>query len=310
MAFPIEDKLVVAVSSSALFDLTKEDEIFRNSGVEAFKTYQREHRNEPPETGTAFPFIRRLLHLNKVFPDQKPVEVVLLSRNDPEAGLRIMDAMPVHGLEITRANFLSGVAPYPYLKAFNAVLYLSANAGEVKEAIDKGYPAGYVLPCRTKDDLGDTQLRICFDFDGVIVDDEAEKVYKYEGLPLFHHHELENKDRPLRSGPLMPLLKRVSNLQRLERELPQRSNQEGGAIRVSILTARNAPAHERLITTLKEQDIEVDELFLTGGVEKKNYLDIMKPNIFFDDQLGHLTPAAPNTPSVHIPFGIRNADQS
>jgi 5'-nucleotidase len=183
---------------------------------------------------------------------------------------------------------------------------MSTNKAEVKEAILLGYPAGHILPCSSFDDSGDNQLRIAFDFDGVLVDDEAETKYADGGLPLFHYHELENKDKPLKNGPLMPLMQKLSSIQKMEEENSNRTNNPEKAIRVSIITARNAPAHERLINTLKHLGIKTDELFLTGGIEKKNILDILKPQIFFDDQLGHLTPASQNTPCVHIPFGIRN----
>lgn len=306
MAYPIEKKLVVGISSTALFDFSKEHSIYLNEGLEAFRLYQKDHRSNVPPPGAAFPFIKRLLHLNKIFPEHTPIEVVILSRNDPEAGRRMMDAMPTYGLDITRAFFLSGKVPYPYMSAVNACLYLSTNKEEVKDAINAGYPAGQALPCASFDDTNDTQLRIAFDFDGVLVDDEAESLYADGGLPLFHYHEVENKNKPLKSGPLMPLMQRISGIQKMEMANPNRVNSSEKAVRISIVTARNAPAHERLINTMKHMGIEVDELFLTGGIEKKNILDIMKPQIFFDDQIGHLQPASNSTPCVHIPFGIRN----
>lgn len=306
MAYPIKEKLVVGITSTALFDFSKEHEIFVSEGLEAFRAYQVEHRKEIPQPGSAFPFIKRLLHLNKIFPEQSPVEVVLLSRNDPEAGLRMMDAMPHYELDITRASFLSGRAPYPFMKAVNACLYLSTNQEEVREAVEQGHPAGFVLPCAASHDDGDTQLRVAFDFDGVLVDDEAETQYADGGLPLFHHYEVQNKDRPLKDGPLMPLMKRLSAIQQLQVEHSNRVNSPDKAIRISIVTARNAPAHERLINTMKHLGLETDELFLTGGIEKKGFLEEIKPQIFFDDQIGHLEPAAENTPCAHIPFGVRN----
>jgi len=306
VAFPIEEKLVVGITSTALFDFAKEHEIFVNEGLDAFRAYQVAHRKDIPAPGAAFPFIKRLLHLNEIFVEQSPVEVVLLSRNDPEAGLRMMDAMPHYGLNITRASFLSGKPPYPYMAAVNACLYLSTNKEEVREAVVAGYPAGHVLPCSASDNDPDTQLRIAFDFDGVLVDDEAEVKYADGGLPLFHHYEVENKDRPLRDGPLMPLLKRLSAIQDLQEGQSNRSNSPEKAVRISIVTARNAPAHERLVNTMKHLGLEPDELFLTGGIEKKGFLDVIKPQIFFDDQIGHLEPASASTPCVHIPFGIRN----
>ncbi len=306
MGYSIKDKLVVAVSSTALFNFAREHQIFLTEGLEAFRKYQRDNLHIVPKPGTAFPFIKRLLHLNKVFHEQQPVEVIILSRNDPEAGLRMMNALPKYDLDITRAIFRSGERSYPYMKALGACLYLSTHEEEVREAVDAGYAAGHVLPCGNAEDDGDTQLRIAFDFDGVIVDDEAEHQFASGGLPLFHHHEVEHRKRPLSSGPLMPLLKHVSNLQRLQRENPGAVNAPGKAIRVAILTARSMPAHERVITTLAAYDIEVDELLLTGGLEKKAFLDVMRPHMFFDDQLTHLEPAAQGIPCVHIPFGMRN----
>ena len=307
MAYPIEQKLVVAVSSTALFDFRDEHNIYVTEGLDAFRQYQLDNRDTPPNPGSAFPFIQRLLRLNTVFPDESPVEVVLLSRNHPDAGLRMMDALPHYGLEISRAFFLAGEMPYPYMKAVNAVLYLSTNKDEVKEAVEKGHPAGHVLPCNFVADDDDEDLRIAFDFDGIIVDDEAEEVYADGGLPLFHHYEQLNRNKPLNSGPLFPLLKRISELQKLEHELSSARNDPKKRLRIAIITARDAPAHERLINTLKIYEIDTDELFLTGGIEKKNVLDVLKPHIFFDDQLGHLEPASENTPCVHVPFGIRNA---
>lgn len=306
MSYPIEKKLVVGITSSALFDFTVEDEIFRKEGLAAFKKYQINNRKKLPAPGAAFPFIKRLLGLNKKFPEQSPVEVVILSRNDPKAGSRITDAIPEYGLDISRSFFLSGQSPYPYMKAINACLYLSANKAEVKSAVADGHPAGYVLPCAALDDNLDTQLRIAFDFDGILVDDEAEKQYAKVGIDLFRHHEIENSTRPLKDGPLMPLLQKISTIQNVERNNSQRVNDPDKAIRVAIVTARNAPAHDRMMNTLEHHGIEVDELFLTGGIEKKNILDILRPQIFFDDQLGHLEPASGNTPCVHIPFGVRN----
>lgn len=307
MAYELENKLVVAISSTALFNFSEEHEIYLNQGTEAFQQFQKDNRHIKPEPGTAFPFIKRLLHLNKVFQEDAPVEVIILSRNDPEAGQRMMDAMPFYGLDITRAIFLSGNTPYKYMGALNACLYLSTEKSEVREAVENGYPAGYVLPCIAhEEDIEDTQLRIAFDFDGVLVDDEAETKFADGGLPLFHHYELENQERPLKEGPLMPLFQKISNIQKLEKAKNNLVNDPMKTLRVSIVTARNAPAHGRLMTTLKHHGIETDELFLLGGIEKKKVLDVLNPQIFFDDQIGHLEPASENTPCVHIPFGIRN----
>ena len=307
MAYPIEKKLVVAVSATALFDLSEEHAYYLANGTDKFRALQRDRRNDIPAPGAAFAFVKGLLNFNKAYGAEQPVEVVILSRHHPDAGLRVMNAVEHYGLGITRANFLGGQLPYPYMTTFNAVLYLSTNEVEVEKAIRAGYPAGYVLPGKSHVSDPGPQLRIAFDFDGVIVDDEAETVYaKSNNLDLFHDYERLNRAKPLKSGPLLPLLQRISSLQKVERAKSEADPDYVSLIRVAIVTARNAPSHERLLHTLDSLGIEHDQLFLTGGIEKKKYLDVFAPHIFFDDQLGHLLPAAETTPSVHIPFGIKN----
>lgn len=307
MPYSIEKKLVIAVSSTALFDFSMEHDLYLREGVDQFRAYQREHRSKVPARGTAFPFVQRLLYLNSVYNDHDPIEVVILSRNHADAGLRVMDAVRHYELNITRAFFLAGSLPYPYMESVGAVLYLSTNRVEVNRAVSDGFPAGYVLPCDDPPIDDGKQLRIAFDFDGVIVDDEAEIVYKEKGnLDLFHDHERKFRNKPLQSGPLMPLLQKISALKMLERERVKNMKEYTEFLRIAIVTARNAPAHERLISTLAEAGIDTDELFLLGGIEKKKVLEVLRPHIFFDDQIGHLEPAASSIPSVHIPFGIAN----
>lgn len=307
MPYPIDKKLVVAVSSTALFDLSAEHDLYLTLGVDEFRAHQKAHRAEIPKRGAAFPFIQRLLHLNSIYTDEHPIEVVILSRNHADAGLRVMDAVAHYQLEISRSFFLAGQTPYPYMQSIGAVLYLSTNKDEVKKAVQDGFAAGYVLPCETIPSDDDKQLRIAFDFDGVIAGDEAEAVYKESNnLDMFHEHEKKLKDQPLQAGPLMPLLKKISEFQKLERQKAQNMAAYTQMLRIAIVTARNAPAHERMINTLARAGIDADELFLLGGIEKKLVLDVLKPHIFFDDQIGHLQPASMSTPSVHVPFGIAN----
>lgn len=306
MPYPIEKKLVVAVSSTVLFDLSREHDIYLNEGLDAFRAYQREHRHDIPKPGVGFPFIRRLLMLNRLAPDEHPVEVVVLSRYHADDGVRVMDAVANYGLDISRAFFMAGRKPYPFMDAVNASLYLSTNAEQVREAVSLGYPAGHVLPCLASDDAADEQLRLAFDFDGVLADDEAEKVYKSTDLGQFQQYELENKDRPLGPGPLTALMRRLAHFQELDASLVKADSSRQRLLRVAIVTARSAPAHERVVRTLSAWGMEADEVFLLGGIEKKRVLDILKPHLFFDDQMAHLAPAHASTPCVHIPFGIAN----
>ena len=211
MSYPIEKKFVVAVSSTVLFDLSFEHALYVEKGLEAFRRYQHEHRGDLPKPGVGFPFIRRLLMLNRMYPEEHPVEVVILSRYHADDGMRVMDAVKEHGLDITRAFFMAGRKPYPFMESVNASLHLSTNEEQVKEAVALGHPAGYVLPCTVVDDEQDEQLRLAFDFDGVLVDDEAEQVFKKTGdLDQFQRYEQANRDRPLKAGPLMPLMQQLS----------------------------------------------------------------------------------------------------
>ena len=311
MPYPIEKKFVVAVSSTVLFDLSYEHALYLEQGLDAFRRYQHEHRHDLPKPGTGFPFIRRLLGLNRMYPEEHPVDVVILSRYHADDGMRVMDAVREYGLDITRAFFMAGRKPYPFMESVNASLYLSTNAEQVREAVALGYPAGHVLPCSAVDDEQDQQLRLAFDFDGVLVDDEAERVYKKtQDLEKFRQYELEHRDVPLKSGPLMPMFQQLAYFQKMDSQRAQDDSGRKRMLRISIVTARGAPAHERLNTTLSSLGLEADEVFLMGGIDKKRVLDILKPHLFFDDQMVHLENVAASTPSVHVPFGIANKTQT
>jgi 5'-nucleotidase len=302
----LTDRLVVAVASSALFDLAESDRVFRDQGEEPYRQHQREHENDVLSPGAAFPMIRRLLALNGDSPADGVVEVVLLSRNDPDTGLRVFNSIEHYRLAISRAAFVKGRDPYPYMPAFNASLFLSANAEDVRRAVADGLPAGQVLPTEYVDDEGESELRIAFDFDGILADDSAEAVFKARGLDDFHASERAHALEPLAAGPLQRFFAELAGLQAKERARQERDAGYQPRLRVAIVTARNAPAHTRVVTTLREWGIQVDEAFFLGGLEKADVLRIFRPHIFFDDQLTHLAGASRETPSVHVPFGVAN----
>lgn len=308
MPFEIKDKLVIAVASSALFDLTESDRIFRERGFDSYRKYQRQKQNVALKTGVAFPFVRRLLNINKRFPGRQPIEVVLLSKNDPDTGLRVFNSMHHYGLDIIRAGFLNGKSPIKYIPAFNASLFLSANAEDVREAINAGFPAGTVLGNDSADDPSDDELRIAFDFDGVIVDDQAERVFQESrNIDRFHESETEMADQPMDPGPLFKLFRQLSVFQKFDRLQERKDKNYKRFLRISIVTARSAPAHERAINTLRKWKMHVDEAFFLGGIEKRRILEVMQPHIFFDDQMVHLkSSSGKHIPSVHIPFGVTN----
>ena len=308
MAYPIEKKLVIAVASSALFNLTESDSVFKAQGLKAYKDYQRQHQNDPFEKGVAFPFIKRLLNLNNSFPESNPVEVILMSKNSPETGLRAFNSIKHYGLNITRAGFTSGQPHFKYLPSFNTALFLSANANDVKDAIDNGYAAGMVLNNTVIDDENDNELRIAFDFDGVIASDESEQIYRTEGLEKYQQYESERSSVPLNTGPVIELLKRISLYQQMEIRKQEQDPSYPRILRTAIVTARNAPVHERMINTLHAWDIDIEEAFFLGGIDKSRILNVMKPHIYFDDQIVHLD-HLDKVPAVHIPFGVANKEE-
>ncbi len=306
MPYELDDRLVIGVASSAVFDLSDSDAIFKAHGEEEYRKFQEKNLENPLPKGIAFPFIKRLLSVNDLSPSDPLVEVVLLSRNDPDTGLRVMKTIEHYGLGITRAIFMQGRSPYEYIPALNIALFLSGNKPDVDAAIRMGHPAGQVLDSTFDDNDEDKSLRIAFDFDGVLAGDESETVMQESGLTEFHAHEVKNVMQPHNPGPLKEFLVRISKIQSAEEEHKKTNPGYGNRIRVSIVTARNAPSHERALNTLKNWGVMANDAFFLGGIEKGRVLGVLRPHIFFDDQSGHLKSASAVVPSVHIPFGVTN----
>jgi 5'-nucleotidase len=305
MSYNLTNRLVVGVASSALFDLKESHTIFLNEGEDSYRRHQELNLDNPLQSGVAFPFIRRLLSLNNLSsPDNPPVEVIVLSKNDPDTGMRVMRSIAHHDLSITRAIFTQGRSPYRYMSALNMSLFLSANKSDVRDAINLGLPAGQVMESSFVDD-DDEDLRIAFDFDGVLASDESERVMQSGTLQDFHRHEVANAVTPHLPGPLHDFLASMNRLQRLEEQRRLADPSYRARVRISIVTARNAPSHERAVTSLKSWGVTVNEAFFLGGIDKGVILDVMKPHVFFDDQARHLEHTT-QVPSVHVPFGIIN----
>ena len=308
MPYELENRLVIGVASSAVFDLKESDTIFKSQGEEEYRKYQEKNLNTPLPKGIAFPFIKRILSLNDLSedPGNPLVEVMLLSRNDPDTGLRVMETIKHYGLGMTRAIFMQGRSPYEYIPALNIALFLSGNKPDVDAAISLGHPAGQVLDSEFNDDENDKTLRIAFDFDGVLAGDESESVMQASGLTAFHDHEVKNVMQPHHPGPLKEFLVRMSKIQSVEEAHRKQNPEYQNRVRVSIVTARNAPSHERALKTLKSWGVMANDAFFLGGIEKGKVLAVLKPHIFFDDQSGHLKSTSAVAPSVHIPFGVTN----
>ncbi len=307
MAYDLQNRLVIGIASSALFDLQESDAVFNRDGEEAYREYQEAHLDNPLQPGIAFPFITRLLALNNLGPTNDPlVEVIILSRNDPDTGLRVMRSVQAHDLSISRAIFMQGKSPYKFMPALNMSLFLSAHEPDVLEAMNQGLPAGRVLQSSFTDDPEDGSLRIAFDFDGVLADDTSETIYQSGGLDGFQAHEVANASIPHGPGPLKDLLAKINVIQQREQERLNEDPDYRTRVHVALLTARNAPAHERAVLSLKQWGVRVNDAFFLGGIEKAAVTAVLKPHIFFDDQKDHLEGTSKVTPSVHVPFGRLN----
>lgn len=286
--------LVIGISSRSLFDLETSNRIFEEEGLEAYRRYQFEREKEPLEKGTAFPLVEALLGLNEKAGKQV-VEVIVMSRNSPDTGLRVFNSVSHYALPITRAAFSGGSSLSPYLGAFKVDLFLSKSEEDVQEAIDDGVAAAVLYAPPEADRTGSDQIRIAFDADAVLFSEESELIYKREGIEAFWAHEKDNADVPLEAGPFAKLLITLSFLQRHFAPGPS-------PVRIAIVTARNSPAHERVIRTLRLWGVHVDEAFFLGGVSKDEVLKAFGAHIFFDDQDVHLADASRVVPSAKVPY--------
>jgi 5'-nucleotidase len=293
--------LTVAITGRALFDLEKGHALFEREGLAAYAEHQRAYEDEVLEPGIAFPLVRKLLALNEGAPDDAPrVEVVLLSRNSSDTGLRIFNSIEHHGLRISRAVFTSGAPTTPYLQPFNAQLFLSANPGSVREALRDGAAAATVLPAKAPAQVHD-QLRIAFDGDAVIFGDESERVSQAGGIAAFHAHESDRAHEPLSGGPFRGFLAALHDLQGA---FPV----EDSPIRTALVTARSAPAHKRVILTLREWGVRLDEALFLGGRDKGPFLQAFGADIFFDDSRQNIENARQHVAAGHVPHGVSNPD--
>jgi 5'-nucleotidase len=298
MAVTLDDKLVVAISSRALFDFEEENAIFESGDPAAYMKLQLERLDVPAKPGIAYSLIKKLLAFN----DDKVqrVEVVILSRNDPVSGMRVFRSGVANDIKLVRGVFTQGRSPFRYLRPLGAKLFLSANADDVREALAAGFPAARVLTeSMLAMDNYPNEVRIAFDGDAVLFSDEAEQVFQAKGLAAFQQHELSNALHPLREGPFKPFLAALHLLQQAGGATPMR-------IRTALVTARSAPAHERAIRTLMSWNIRVDEAMFLGGLQKGEFLREFEPDFFFDDQTGHVDHAARHVPSGHVSAGIAN----
>ncbi len=298
MAFDLNEPLVIGISSRALFDLEAENRVYEEEGLQAYYAYQRAHETDILKPGPAFQLVKAFLNLNSLQPDKRVVEVIIMSKNSPETSLRIFHSIEHYGLDIIRAALLSGADVAPYLRAFRTDLFLSANAQDVKDAVDNGIAAGTILTgkahANSRSEVG--QIRVAFDGDAVLFSADSERVFKQAGLDAFVAHERDMVDTPMEKGPFANFLMTLSQLQSLYK------TQDEAPIRTALVTSRSIPAHERAIKTLRQWGVRVDEAFFLGGVSKRDILASFGAHIFFDDQRVHADPASEVVPSAVVPY--------
>ncbi len=291
-------KLVVAISSRALFNLEESHKVFENEGVDAYCRYQIEHENEVLAPGVAFPLVQKLLRLNRLGRPRDRSEVILISRNSADTGLRVFNSIQHYELDISRAAFTGGISPYRYVRPFSAHLFLSADPLDVRSALDAGFAAATILPSKVGMNESE-ELRIAFDGDAVLFSDHAERVYKSAGLEAFTASEAAAAKEPLPGGPFKEVLAALHSIQ-------SEFSSQDSPIRTALFTARSAPAHERVIRTLRAWEIRIDEAVFLGGMDKGEFLRTFGADIFFDDQQGHCDSTRQHVPTGHVPHGVAN----
>jgi len=303
MAASLDGKLVVAISSRAVFDFEEENRVFESGDERAYMAIQHSRLDAPAAAGVAHALVKKLLAFDPPDcpPEDRRIEVVVLSRNDPVSGLRVFRSARHQGLRLERGVFTSGRTPWPYLTPLNANLFLSANTEDVRAALAAGFPAARVYPESVKaSESHPDEIRIAFDGDAVLFSDESERVYQADGLAAFQRHEADRAEHPLPPGPFKPLLEALHRLQAAA------AGPASMRIRSALVTARSAPAHERAIRTLMAWGVGVDEAMFLGGLGKGPFLQQFEPDFFFDDQTGHVQSAARFGPAGHVPSGVAN----
>lgn len=297
-------RLIVAISSRALFDLTESHEVFETEGVDAYCRYQIDHEDDLLEPGVAFALVKKLLALNERLSKDGRVELILLSRNSSDTGLRIFNSIRHYGLDISRAAFAGGSSPYRYVAAFGAHLFLSTDQTDVRMALQAGCAAATILPFQrpSQELVAQQQLRIAFDGDAVLFSDEAERVYRSQGLAVFNATESAAAKEPLGGGPFKGFL---VALHQIQSQFPA----EESPLRTALITSRAAPSHERVIRTLRAWGIRIDESLFLGGMSKGPFLKSFDADIFFDDQALHCDAASTLVTTGHVPHGVANDDK-
>ena len=301
MSYDISSKLKIAVTTRALFNLENEHALYEEEGRDEYEAYQIQNENNILEHGTAFSVVKALLSINKIEKTKNQVEVIVVTRNNANTGIRVFNSIDHYNLPITRGCFTGGSGLTPYLKALDIDLFLTANEQDAQEAIDAGIPAAVLLTQNNSlyKDSEENKIRIAFDGDAVIFFEESELIYKKQGMDSFKKNEIEHANEPMKEGPFVKFLKMISNLQKALGE-------DQTILRTALITARNAPSHTRVINTLRKWNIRIDEIFFLGGLSKTPILEAFGAQIFFDDQKVYTDSASKKVPSGTVPYNSQS----
>lgn len=299
MPVSFDNKLVIAISSRALFNLDASHQVYQQQGLEAYQQYQIAHEDEILSPGEAFPMVEKLLRINQRLAGESRVEVILLSRNSADTGLRVFNSIQHYQLNISRAAFCSGESPYRYVAAFGCHLFLSTEPDDVRHALEQGVAAATLIPGNDRTLRDSEQLKFAFDGDAVLFSDESERIFQQQGLAAFTENEKTAARQPMNAGPFTAFLRALHSLQS---EFPA----EQSPIRTALVTARSAPAHERVVRTLRDWNIRIDESLFLGGLDKSAFLRAYGADVFFDDQPGHCNSASQHVATGHVPHGVAN----
>lgn len=293
-----KSKLIIGISSRALFDLDDSHKIFEKEGVDAYKEHQILNEDKILNPGNAFGLVKKILDINNLYESKDRVEVILLSRNSADTGLRVFNSIEAHNLDITRAVFCGGESPHKYVKDFNIDLFLSSSDEDVRMAIESNVASATIISGNSNFKQDSHLLKIAFDGDAVIFSDESEKVFHEKGMTAFIKNEIKGHNS-LEPGPMKPFLMELNKLQ-------GEFSLEDCPIRTALVTARSAPTHKRVIKTLREWGVRIDESLFLGGMSKEDFLRSFQADIFFDDQLKNIVDASGKITSAHVPYGVKN----
>ena len=288
--------LRIGISTRALFNLEEEHRVFEEHGVKAYAAMQLEREDTLLGQGAGFEVVERLLGLND--PRSSPyVEVILLSQNSPDLSLRAFKSIDRHGLAVKTGSFTSGRSLAPFVPAWGIDLFLSNADADVRGAVVGGAAAARLgIAPRDRAETPAGEVRVAFDGDAVVVGPESDAIYKGKGLDAFLAHEIANADNPMARGPFGNFLHKLSELRRVFL-----NDGNVSKVRIALVTARNAPAHERVIRTLRAWGTPADEAHFVGSRDKAPILKALGAHIFFDDQEKHVLGAAAVVPAGHVP---------